>query len=158
MSANLELVRSIFAAWGRGDFGSVEWAHPDIEFVLADGPAPRTWMGLDGMSEGWGEFLGAWEDWRGEAEAYRTVDEGRVLVLIIGSGRGKASGLDATRLQSKGASLFHIVDGRVWRLVVYFNRHDALADLGLAPEGETPNRPQPKTARDIYGDSWIDYS
>jgi hypothetical protein len=38
-SANLDLVRSIFAAWERGDFGSVEWAHPVIE---ATHPAPTT--------------------------------------------------------------------------------------------------------------------
>ena len=34
---NVEIVRSIFAAWERGDLGSAEWAHPEIEFVIADG-------------------------------------------------------------------------------------------------------------------------
>jgi hypothetical protein len=37
---NLELVRSIYAAWERGDYTSTEWAHPEIEFGFADGPTP----------------------------------------------------------------------------------------------------------------------
>jgi ketosteroid isomerase-like protein len=131
MSANVDLVRSIFADWERGDFRSVEWADPEIEFVLADGPAPGRWSGLDGMVDGWRDFLSAWENWRGEAEGYRELDDERVLVLILGAGRGKSSGLKAEQMRARGLNLFHIRDGKVVRLAVYFNRDRALADLGL---------------------------
>ena len=134
MSESLDLVRSIFAAWERGDFGSVEWADPEIEFVIADGPAPGSWKGLSGMMEGWRDFLSAWEGWRGEAEEYRDVDGERVLVLIVGSGRGKTSGLAAEQIRARGVNLFYLRNGKVAKLVVYFNRDRALADLGLAPE------------------------
>jgi hypothetical protein len=61
-SANLELVRSICAAWERGDYSSAEWAHPEIEAVMADGPSPSSLRGLAGMAEGWRDMLSAWED------------------------------------------------------------------------------------------------
>ena len=64
---NVELVRSICAAWDRGQYGAVEWAHPDIEFVIVVGPQPGTWAGLAGMAEGWRAWLSAWEDFSQEA-------------------------------------------------------------------------------------------
>ena len=50
MSANLDLVRSILAAWESGDFSSAEWAHPEIEFVLAS-EGPAVWKGSAAMAE-----------------------------------------------------------------------------------------------------------
>jgi hypothetical protein len=47
-SANVELARPIFAAFERGDFSSAEWAHPEIDYVVADGPLPGSWKGLAG--------------------------------------------------------------------------------------------------------------
>jgi ketosteroid isomerase-like protein len=61
-SENVELVRSIYAAWERGDYSSTEWAHPEIDFVIADGPQPGHWTGVAGMAEGWRAFLSAWDD------------------------------------------------------------------------------------------------
>lgn len=136
-SANLELVRSIHAAWERGDLSSSEWAHPEIEYVFADGPSPGTWMGLGGMAEAWRGFGGAWEEWRVEADEYRELDDERVLVLVRFSGRGKMSGLELGQMRPKAAHLFHVQGGKVTRFVIYFDRERALADLGLPSEAES---------------------
>jgi hypothetical protein len=82
MSANLDLVRSIYAEWGRV-----------------------------------------------EADEYRARDDERVRVLVRGSGRGKTSGLELGRIQTRGAGQFHFRDGRVIRYVTNFDRERALADL-----------------------------
>jgi hypothetical protein len=47
------------------------------------------------------------------------------------------SGVELGQIHAKGANVFHIRDGGVSRLVQYNLREHALADLGLAPGGET---------------------
>jgi len=131
-SANLELVRSIYADWERGDFSSNEWAHPEIELVVADGPEKGIWRGRDEMSAGWRGFLGAWAQYRVEADDYRELDGERVLVLMQHGGHGKASGLGDAQLRTEGANVLHIRDGMVVRLVLYWHRDRALADLVLS--------------------------
>jgi ketosteroid isomerase-like protein len=132
MSENLDLVRSICVPWERGDFTSSEWAHPEIEYVIADGPSPGRWTGLDGLADGWRSFLSAFEDFRADAEEFRELDDERILVPLRNIGRGKASGLELGEIQTKAANLFQFRDGKVTRLVTYFDRKRALADLGLA--------------------------
>jgi ketosteroid isomerase-like protein len=136
-SANLDLVRSIHEAWERGDYSSAEWAHPKIEFVIADGPTPGRWTGLTEMADGWRSFLSAWEEFRSELEEYRELDDERVLVLAHFSARGTTSGLEVGKIWTKGAALFHLHAGKVTRLVVYWDRERALADLDLAPEADS---------------------
>jgi ketosteroid isomerase-like protein len=131
MSENLDLVRSIYADWERGDFTSAEWAHPEIEFVQPDGPDPGSSRGLNEMTEGWRTRASPFEGLRIAADEYRELDGERILVLTRRSGRGKTSGLELAEMQTKGATLLVVRGGKVTRLINYFDRDRALADLGL---------------------------
>jgi ketosteroid isomerase-like protein len=135
MSANLDLVRSVYAALERDDFtGMAEWLDPKIELVLADGLAVGTRTGVAGMAEGWREYLSTWEGYGFVVDELRELDDERILALVRRSGRGKTSGVDLGQLHSHGAAVFHIHEGKVTRIVRYWDRARALADLGLTPE------------------------
>ncbi len=130
MSESLDLVRSIYAAWERGDFfNRDEWAHPEIELEEPDGPEPGRVKGIQALKDDVRRFLNTWVDWQIEAEAYRELDDERVLVLSRVSGRGDASKL---RVGQARAALFQVQGGKVVRYVTWWDRARAFADLGLA--------------------------
>ena len=129
MSSNLDLVRSIYADWERGDFSHADWARSDIEFVRKVDLDPERAEGIAGMAQMWRRYLAGWDEFRtGKVDEYREVDHSRVLVTGRMSGRGKASGAEVER---EFVTVFELREGRVARLTVYPDRDRALADLGL---------------------------
>ena len=121
-SANVDLLRSVYADWERGDYSSVEWADPDVELVIADGPGRETWRGLTEVGEGWSFFLGNWDEYRSQAEEFLEVDGERVLVMTRNHGRGKTSGLEVGPLSGENAVLFHLRGGKITRMAAYLDR------------------------------------
>jgi ketosteroid isomerase-like protein len=128
VSANLDLVRSIYAEWERGDFSSVGWADPYIKFEIVGGPDPGSWTGLAGMAEGWRQWLAAWDDYSAEADQYREPDGERVVVFGRMSGRGRTSGV---KVETQFVNALDIQAGKVTHLRLYSDRDRARADLGL---------------------------
>jgi hypothetical protein len=88
------------------------------------------------MEEGARHYLRGWADFRSVADEYRELDDARVLVLVHHRGHGKTSGLEIGQIDRGTTLLFQLRDGKVTKHVVYFDRDRALADLGLAPEGD----------------------
>jgi ketosteroid isomerase-like protein len=133
MSENLDLVRSIFSGWERGDFSAADWADPQIEYSVTGGLAEgERSTGVAGMARGFRSFLSAWDGYRVAADEYRELDPERVIVFAHASGgRAKTSGLELGQVGTEGAVLFHVRNGRVTRLVLFPVRDRALADLGL---------------------------
>jgi hypothetical protein len=150
-SANVDLVRSILGAWERGKLSSLEWADPDIEFVFADGPEPGSHVGRAAIQELFRSWLGAFADFRILTEDAIELDSKRVLALTSVSGHGKTSGVALERTQARIAHEFEIHAGRVTRLVVYFERHRALAELAADAGTGSGRRSYPGRDRPVTG-------
>jgi ketosteroid isomerase-like protein len=134
VSTNLDLIRSIFARWEQGDFSSADWAGPEIEYEMIGGLMEGRWSGIEEMGKACGAMLSAWEDLRADPEEFRELDDGRVLVFLRNTGRGKGSGIDIGEISVRAANVFTIRGGKVTRLMLYWDRDRAIAELGLGDE------------------------
>jgi ketosteroid isomerase-like protein len=132
-SEKLELVRSVYADWERGDFSrTAQWADEGIEWARFGGDGAGAWTGLEAITEAAHDLLSTWQDVRAEAEEYRDLGDERVLVLTRWRGRDGVSGAEGELLR---ANLFRVRGGKVVRLIFYWDRNRAFADLGIAPGG-----------------------
>ncbi len=135
-AANLDLVRGIYESWERGDFSQTSaWAHPEIECVSFGGPITGAFLGPAAIDEGWRALLASLDDATPSAQGYRDIDDERILVLGCLRGREKGTGTPVEQLR---ANLFRIRDGKVVRLIFYWDRARAYADLGLDPDPPAP--------------------
>ena len=134
---DLEAIRHVYDEWSRGNWSpkfdfyddAMEWGwsdeFPGLAGVYQD-PALR--------SRRLQEWLRGWDDWRCEAQEL-LVHGDQVVALCRYSGRGKGSGVS---VETKGAHVWTLRDGKVIRLVVFATRERALAEVGLAPDRERP--------------------
>ena len=125
---NVEIVRTIVARWAEGDYSSVAWADPDIEFNAVSHVFADT-RGVEALGRWWGDFLAAFERLATVPEEFIDVDDDRVLVLIRFDGRARSSGISADDF--RGGQLFTLRAGRVVRLVTFTDRGKALEAAGL---------------------------
>jgi ketosteroid isomerase-like protein len=91
------------------------------------------------MSVHYRDWLRGWKDFRAEPEELVVIDDQRILVLVHNTGRGRASGLELE--QRSVANFFEIHANKVTRLVLYWDRDRAFADLGLAPDADATDPP-----------------
>jgi ketosteroid isomerase-like protein len=127
-SPNVDLVRSLHAAWERGDYSSTEWAHPEIEFVMEGEffPDPGSYRGVEAMIRAWSGWLGAWEGFHtSEPELIDLGD--RVIAFYTIHGRGRSSGVE---VEAPVANVFTFRAGEVVRLDLV-TRAQGLREAGI---------------------------
>ena len=133
MSENLDLVRSLYRDhFERGEFfGPAEWAHPEIECVLVDGPRPTAGAAWPGWHEcgkaSWPPTTTSPPTWRSTARSMR----GAFSCSFSSAG---VAGRAAWRSQACPSGMHPCMTSTaawVRRLALYWDRERAFADLGL---------------------------
>jgi hypothetical protein len=141
MTANLDLVRSIYTLWECGDHRY--WADPQIQYVtVAPEPGGPDFAVRSSapLAPSFREWLGAWSDWKGAADSYIELDREHVLVPYQSETPDTASGTDQAPARTQGATLFHVRAHRVTKIVQYYDRERAFSDLGISPPKRTAAR------------------
>lgn len=128
--SNADLVRALFDDFNRGDFEAafakvsedVDWGEPPD--MPDTGGAYR---GHDGLVEGFGRFMRAWERIDVDLEDVMEREDDRVVVQTRWRGRSKGTGIE---VDQRVAQVYELRDGRVTRVRQFRTLDEALADAG----------------------------
>jgi ketosteroid isomerase-like protein len=128
-SEKVEIIRRLYSAGGRGEFGIGEDEFdPDVEFVIDGEVAMGSGMrshGFAALGSTWREYLRDWRDFRtGPIEDLRSSGD-QVLVLTTLHLRGRHSGIEIDELHA--GALFTFRAGKIVRL--HLVRRDKALEL-----------------------------
>ena len=130
MSQNAEVVRTMYEAFNRGEVArATESLPPEAELHQPpEVPDSDSYYGRDEFARGFDVWLRAFDQPRFEPQEATDVGEGRVIVRVRVSGRGRISGVESS------AEFFHawtMRDGKPHRCFVRSSRAEALKAVGL---------------------------
>jgi ketosteroid isomerase-like protein len=131
MQAGVELVRGIIEALNRADLdGMLARMHPDFEWrPLEASPVARVYRGREQVRHYVEDWLSTFESLRLELEEATEAAE-RVVAVVRGHGRGRASGLE---LDNRFCQVWTVRDGTVVAMEEHATRAQALAALRSEP-------------------------
>ena len=128
---NVEIVRAMWAAYGRGDFRASLGAYTD-DTVWDDTryrPDGAVHRGRDALVDVVRTWRGAWEDYDVEAEEVLDAGADRVAVVLRETGRGKGGGVVMT---NRWGQVMTVRGGKIAHTMVYREPEEALAAAGLS--------------------------
>jgi hypothetical protein len=98
--------------------------------------ADQTYSGIDGLIQGWREWLSAWSNYEAQVEDW--VDAGDNVVMLVRL-RGETRH-DHVTLEQPAAVVYGLEDGQVVRLAFHLDRRQALEEAGRADLAAQLNR------------------
>ena len=127
---NVEVVRSVYTAWNRGDRETaLGFAHPEIVIDASRRVFnPTTYVGKEGAPRLFADMEEVWEQFHTELDEVLDADD-RVVVIGRLIGKGRASGVE---VEQPIADVWTVRDGRIVRGELnYTDRREALEAAGL---------------------------
>jgi ketosteroid isomerase-like protein len=134
--ANLEIVeRAIIAVNARDAAAYSDLCHPDWELATPLAPLEGTFKGEAGIRAFFSALDEATESFTFCVDELRLVDDDRVLAHL----RLSVVSQGGVPITQSVANVYELLDGKLRRVSVYFDRDRAFAELGLAPEAGAPD-------------------
>jgi ketosteroid isomerase-like protein len=120
---NIEVVRGLYGAWGRGEFpGPPELLDADVEYVNPVGAIePGVKRGRAGFARAVANLFEGWSSWQMEPESLEASGD-QVAVVVRFRARARQSGIE---LQGRESALVTLRDGRVVRYEWFHGPADA---------------------------------
>jgi steroid delta-isomerase-like uncharacterized protein len=134
---NVDLVRKAMDAWNREDMEAlIALSDAHVEFVsIFAGMEGRTYRGYDGLREYFADMRDTWTEFHRDIEEMIDAGENQVVVFFRLRGTARASGVP---VDEQVTTVFELKAGRLYRMVVFRDREEALAAAGLPrSSGET---------------------
>ena len=128
---NVEIVRRVFEAWNRADFGDfAEFFDPEVEFnpgLLPPGEETR-YIGREGVNEWIRNINDAWVAVTAEPEERIEVGSDRILTID----RWHFEGRDGIEIEEELPTLLTFRNGFIVRVDGFTDKADALEAAGLS--------------------------
>jgi hypothetical protein len=100
----------------------------DVKVSFQPRVVDQTFVGLEGLAEGWREWLSVWSSY--EAEFEEVLDAGDYVVTFVRL-RGETRH-DHVVMEQPAAAVFKVEHGKVVRLTFHLDRRMALEEAGRA--------------------------
>ena len=123
---NLDLVRSLYAAFARGEFPASLVAADAVYVNPAEAVEPGVREGISAFQSAVEKVFEAWETWHMEPEQLTAVGD-QVAVVVRYRARGRTSGVE---LDGRESALLTLRDGKVVRYEWFHDPGDALGASG----------------------------
>ncbi len=127
---NVRLVeRAIAAVNARDISGYLACCTENVKLETPMAAVGGVFEGIDGIARFFTDIEDAAPDFRIELDRVEAVDDKRVLAFMRTRSTGRASGI---RLAAPSTNVYELIDGKISRIRIFFDRQEALRAVGLA--------------------------